>query len=110
MSVKAFTFSFELKASEITYIVEKKDKLHKIIYRPVSVLPFVFKSVDSVCVDHIFRIHHSCQHVILNFIQNCKNAFDSNKVYAALLTDLTCAFDCLPLKLLILNLHAYGLD
>ena len=36
-----------------------------------------------------FRKHHNCQHVLLNFIQNCKNALDSNKVYAPLLTDLS---------------------
>ena len=87
-------------------------------------LPCVSKIFESVYVDQLtayfethfmsalsgFRKHHNCQHVLLNFIQNCKNALDSNKVYAALLTDLSRAFDCLPPKLLISKLHAYGLD
>ena len=41
---------------------------------------------------------------------NWKEATDNNKVFGALLTELSKAFDCLSHDLLIAKLHAYGLD
>ena len=44
-------------------------------------------------------------------LETWKEATDNNKVFGALLTDLTKAFDCLSHDLLIAKLHAaYGLD
>ena len=40
----------------------------------------------------------------------CKDALDNNKMHGALLTDLSRAFDCLPPKLLVTKLNAYGMD
>ena len=37
-----------------------------------------------------------------------KNAVDKGKVFGALLTDLSKAFDCLPHELIIAKLNAYG--
>ena len=47
---------------------------------------------------------------MLSLTEKCKDALDNNKVYGALLTDLSRAFDCLPPKLLVTKLNAYGVD
>ena len=39
-----------------------------------------------------------------------KKSLDQGGVYAALLTDLSQAIDCLPHDLIIAKLHAYGFD
>ena len=57
-----------------------------------------------------FRKKHSCQTVLLRYVENCKQSLDTNEVYGTLLTDLSMAFDCLPHRLLITKLQAYGLS
>ena len=57
-----------------------------------------------------FRKAHGCQDVLLNFTNNAKLSVDNRNVTLALLTDLSNAFDCLPYKLLLSKLHAYGVD
>ncbi len=57
-----------------------------------------------------FRKAHDCQSVLLRLIETCKTSLDKNYIYGALLTDLSKAFDCLPHKLLIAKMKAYGFD
>ncbi len=45
----------------------------------------------------------------MTFVEDCKAAVDDKKVYGAILKDLSKAFDCLPYRLLISKLRAYGL-
>ena len=48
--------------------------------------------------------------MLIDFIEKCKSSLDNNNVYGALLTDLSKAFDCLPPKMLITKINAYGVE
>ena len=51
-----------------------------------------------------------CQSTLLRLIEDWRKAFDSHKYVAAILLDLTKAFDCLTHSLLLGKLNAYGLS
>ena len=57
-----------------------------------------------------FRKGYNAQHCILVMIEKMKEARDKNKVCAAVLIDLSKAFDCLKHHILIAKLHAFGFD
>ena len=57
-----------------------------------------------------YRKQYLCQHVLMNFIENCKKHLDNRMVYGLITTDLSKAFDCLPYRLLISKLYAYGIS
>ena len=57
-----------------------------------------------------FRSGIGCQTALLRIIEDWKKALDDNKFIAAILMDLSKAFDCLPHNLLMLKLEAYGLS
>ena len=67
---------------------------------------------DKLFVKHKcgFRKGYNAQHCLLVMIEKMKEARDKNKVCAAVLTDLSKAFDCLNHDLLIAKLHAFGFD
>ncbi len=96
-------------------VYKKDDPLDKKNYRPVSVLPCLSKLFERVLLEQVnvffeimsskylsgFRKGHICQSVLLNLVEKCKLAIDSNHVYGVLLTDLSKAFDCLPYQLMV---------
>ncbi len=57
-----------------------------------------------------FRKGYNCESVLIRLVENCKQALDSNMVYGIVLTDLSKAFDCLPPRLVVAKLQAYGLS
>ena len=57
-----------------------------------------------------FQKGYGCQTTLLKVIEDWKKALDENKYVAAILMDLSKAFDCLPHDLLLLKLKSYGLS
>ena len=62
---------------------------------------------DFLCA---FRKGHECQTTLLRLLEDWKSALDKNCYVAAILTDLSKAFDCLPHYILLSKLVAYGLS
>ena len=58
----------------------------------------------------IFRKGHSTQHPLIEMIEKWRKALDKGHNAAAVLTDLSKAFDCMNHELLIAKLEAYGLS
>ena len=55
-----------------------------------------------------FRKGYSVQHCLLSMLEKWKSAIVNKKMFGALLTDLSKAFDCLSHDLFIAKLNAYG--
>ena len=54
-----------------------------------------------------FRKGYSAEHCLLSMLEKWKSAIDNKKMFGALLTDLSKAFNCLSHDLLIAKLNAY---
>ncbi len=67
---------------------------------------------DQILSRHVFGVRKGfrCENVLMKFVEDCKAALDERKVCDALLTDLSKPFDCLPYRLLISTLKAYGMN
>ena len=92
-------------------------------YRPISILPVISKIFEKIICGQLsnhfdnilskfqcgFRKGYSPQHCLLLMIDKWKKAVDNHKVFGAVLTDLSKAFDCICYDLLIRKLNAYGL-
>ena len=57
-----------------------------------------------------FRKGFSTQHCLTVMLERWKKALDNSNLAAALLTNLSKAFDCIDHELLIAKLEAYGFD
>ena len=55
-----------------------------------------------------FRKRYSAQYCLLSMLEKSKSTIDNRKMFGALLTDLSKAFDRLSHDLLIAKLNAYG--
>ena len=109
---------------EITPLFKKGNSFEAKNYRPISVLTCISKVFESIFTDQLsvffegifskylsgYHRKHSCQSVLLNFVDNCKKSLDNQQIYAAILPDLSKAFDSLPYGLLISKFHAYGIN
>ena len=121
-SIQMGRFPESLKKGETTPIYKGKETHNKENYRPVSCLSSMSKIWESQIVTQIneyfkdvfskklsaFRKSFSCEHVLINATEEWKSALDNNKCVGTVLMDLSKAFDCLPHKLLIAKLYAYG--
>ena len=124
MSFETSTFPDSLKIAQVVPIHKKNSTMCAGNYRPVSVLPAISKfferAIDVQVVDffenrfHIFlsafRAGFSCQDALVKIIEDWRKSLDENEYIAAILMDLSKAFDCLPHDLLLLKLKHYGLS
>ena len=57
-----------------------------------------------------FRKGHSAQHTLTSLLEKWRCNVDQGRMFGALLTDLSKAFDCLPHDIILATLNAYGFD
>ena len=108
-------FPVSLKQADINPIHKKDSRSDKENYRPVSILPNLSKIYERCLYTQMnkyfdpilskyqfgFRKGYSAQQCLLTMIEKWRASLDQNGTCAALLTDLSKAFDCLPHDLLI---------
>ena len=117
-------FPSDIKVADVTPAFKKKSKSSKDNYRPISILPIMFKIYERCLYNQMqthfdnvfskyqcgFRIGFNAQHCLVSMIKKWKESVDSGGAFGALMTDLSKAFDCLHHELLIAKLDAYGFD
>ncbi len=57
-----------------------------------------------------YRKGYSCQYALLKFVEEWRKTLDNQEVPAALLMDLSKAFDAMPPDILVAKLYAYGMS
>ena len=113
-----------LKYADATPVFKKDDKFDKSKYRSTSILPNLSKVYERIMQNQIypnlnkifskyqcgFRKGFSAQHCLIAMIEKWRQSLNSDRQAAAVLTDLSKAFDCIDHELLIAKLNAYGFD
>ena len=120
-SIRSAKFPDNLKEAHVVPLHKKNSQLEAGNYRPVSILPVVSKIFERAIYQQLinyfdnifnpylsaFRPGYDCNTALLKVIEDWKKAVDNNLYVAAVLMDLSKAFDCLPHDLLLLKLKAY---
>ena len=57
-----------------------------------------------------FQKGHSAQHALMSLLEKWRYNVDQGRMFGALLTDLSKAFDWLPQDIIIAKLNAHGFD
>ena len=117
-------FPSNLTTADILPTHKKKDKSDIANYRPISILPTLFKIYERCMYDQIYKYFdhilskyqcgfsqgYNAQHCLLVMVEKWKEVSDKGGLCGALLTDLFKAFDCIKHDLLIAKLAAYRFD
>ena len=118
-------FIADFKKAEVLPPYKNSGRADKSNYRPISILSNVSKLYERCLYSQLydyfdnnifsknqcgFRKGFSTQHTLLVMIEKMKTARDNKQFCAAILTNLSKAFDCICHDLLIAKLNAYGVD
>ena len=122
--IAAGNFVYDFQQADVRLFYKKDGRTDKSNYRPISILSNVSKirerSLYNQLYDYFdknifskyqcgFRKSFSTQHALLVMLEKMKITRDRKGFCAAILTDLSKAFDCICHDLLIAKLNAYGL-
>ena len=123
-SLSCSTFPTGMKYPDVTPIHKKDDKTDKTIYHPMSILPNLSKVFERLMYNQIspyfdsvfskfqcgFGKDFNAQHCLLTMVEKWRKTLDEGGETAAVLTDLSKAFDCIDYNLLITKLNAYEFE
>ena len=114
LTTECLKFPYNAKNAMVTPFHKKNSNLDKENYHPVSILPAISKIYERAINEQLCSFFQSTfQYLpfciqarvwILRIIDDWKQALDENKYVAAILMDVSKAFDCLPHDLLLLKL------
>ena len=112
------SYPFDLKKGEITPVHKKDETTNEENYRPISILPTVYKILYSQIYAYFNRKLSANVDFVKGMAPNMRyyhfwknwKSLDNRRSCGALLTGLSKAVDCLNHNLLIAKLHAYGFD
>ena len=107
-------FPSAYKIAEVTPGHKRGPDTDKTNFRPLSVLPSLGKVMEDLMLIQLdpvnntvlhslisaYRPGYSCQNVLLFVVHALKKALDQNMYAAAVATDLSSAFDCMPPNLM----------
>ena len=119
---KDLNFANGLKLADIVLVFKKDDSTLVKNYRPVSLLPIISKIFERIMLNQVtaymneylsphlcgYRKGFSMQTILSSLTEKWKQVLDSKGYGAAVLMDLSKAFDTINHELLIAKLHAYG--
>ena len=118
-------FIADFKKAEVLPLYKNNGRAGKSNYRPISILSIVSKLYERFLYSQLYDYFDknifskyqcgfckgfSTQHTLLVMIEKMKTARDNKHFCAAILTDLSKAFDCICHDLFIAKLNAYGVD
>ena len=125
-SLSQGVFPLEWKQANVMPVPKSGDRHMVNNYRPISVIPVIAKVFESMVHGQLyeylsrnkilseeqtgFRPNRSTQDALLRAIDDWKSALDRGQIVAAVMIDLSKAFDSINHNLLLKKLHAYGVQ
>ena len=125
-SLSQGVFPSEWKQANVTPVPKSGDRHMVNNYRPISVIPVIAKVFESMVHGQLyeylgrnkimseeqagFRPNRSTQDALLRAIDDWKSALDSGQTVAAVMIDLSKAYDSINHNLLLKKLHVYGVQ
>ena len=118
-------FPENVKVASVTPIYKNTDdKVSVLNFRLINVLNCFWEVYENILktplvekMNNLFspfisayRVSYSTQHVLIRLIEEWRKNLDNNYYIETVLMDLSKAFDCIPLDLVISKLGAYGFE